>query len=286
MYEGVQWVLKSNPRPLAEDIPLDQELEVHFIRDLDMTQHIPYLISLKNLVDLSEHPVEVEASGRSIKIKPMFDMQPESHYQLTINGGEEGLMDVRGQRMPASYTLEFHTKQVKQLPAPTITSPTNDASVGKGVEIAWTPINGAHYYEIEISKTRDFDPIIWPERGQKQFESRVKPMLYVKGTYYVRVRAVRGDEFSGYSDVVLFVLEKGLLDKDEVATEEGVWTDLIDEALDGGADQVAGNGLTSSTPRFGAVEVPVGVGEIRIKLSSNIAGITAADIRVIKERNG
>lgn len=285
MHEGVQWVLKSHPRPLADDVGLDQAIEVVFIRDLDATQHVAYLVSLKNLVDLSEHPVEVSLQGRLIKVKPTFDLQPDSHYQLTINGGEDGLMDVRGQRMPVSYTQEFHTKAGRNLSTPTITSPAADSFADKGFEVAWTPVNGAHYYEVEISKSRSFDPIIWPQFGQKQFESKVKPTLFVKGTYYVRVRAVKGQEFSGYSDTVLFVVEKNLLDKEE-PVEEGNWTSLVDEVLDREETSSAKVGLKQATPGFGAIEVSTGTTEIRVRLNGKIAGITAKDIRVIKERNG
>lgn len=286
MHEGVQWALKSNPRPLAKDVPLDQKFEVQFIRDLDMTQHVTYLVSLKNLVDLSEHPVKAELKGRVIQIEPMFDMVAESHYMLTINGGEDGLLDVRGQRMPVSYTLEFHTKAEKGLPAPVITTPADDSIVKKTPEIAWTPVNGASYYEIEVSKTRTFDPVIWPQYGQKQFDCRVTPMLHSKGTYYARVRAVKGQDFSGYSDVVMFVLEKGLLDKEEPFVEEGSWEGLIDEVMDADLAKGSAKGLVSSTPSFGGVEVSTNVTEIRIRLGDRIAGITASDIRVIKERNG
>lgn len=285
MHEGVQWVLKSHPRPLAEDVGLDQSIEIVFVRDLDATQHVAYLVSLKNLVDLSEHPVEVSLQGRLIKVTPTFDLQPDAHYQLTINGGNDGLMDVRGHRMPVSYTQEFHTKSERNLPTPTITSPAADSFVSKGFEIAWTPVNGANYYEVEISKTRSFDPVIWPQFGQKQFESKVKPTLFAKGTYYVRVRAVKGQEFSGYSDVVLFVVEKNLLDKEE-PVEEGSWTEIVDEVLDRDEDQKIQLGLQQATPEFGAIEVPTGTTEIRIRLNSKVAGITAKDIRVIKERNG
>lgn len=286
MHEGIQWALKSYPRPLAEDVALDQKIEVQFVRDLDMTQHVTYLVSLKNLVDLSEHPVKAELKGRTIQVEPMFDLMAESHYMLTINGGPEGLLDVRGQRMPVSYTLEFHTKAEKALPAPTITSPADDSVEKTTPELAWTPVNGATYYEVEVSKSRTFDPIIWPQYGQKNFDCRVKPMLHSKGTYFVRVRAVKGQDFSGYSDVVMFVLEKGLLDKEERPVEEGAWQDMIDEVLDGGEASHHSMGLASSTPSFGGVEVPTTVNEIRIRLTERIAGITPEDIRVIKERNG
>ncbi|MBA4293920.1 hypothetical protein C0431_13235 [bacterium] len=282
---GVKWTLKSFPHPLAEGVPIDTGIEVHFIRDLDNTQHIDYLISIKNLVDLSEHPFEAELVGRVVKIKPMFDLLPDSHYQVTINGGKEGLLDVRGERMPMSYTLEFHTKEDRQLQTPVILTPSADSIVQNGFEIAWTSVEGAAYYELEVSRTRTFDPVIWPAYGQKQFDTKVKPVLFAKGTYYVRVRALRDREVSGYSDAVLFVLEGGVLDQPG-DVEEGDWTNLIDEVLDKLDGQAHTSGLVEVTPAFGAIEVSEGVKEIRIKLSSNLVSINASDIRVIRERNG
>lgn len=287
MHEGVQWVLRAEPRPLAEGIALDKAVEVTFVKDLDMTQHISHLVSLKNLEDLSEHPVRVEASSRFVKITPMFDLQPDAHYMVTINGGPEGLLDVRGNRMPVSWTHEFHTSGEKELKTPELLQPANNAYVKGGFELAWTPVNGAAYYEVEIAKTKTFDPLVWPQFGQKQFETRVSPVLYEKGNYFVRVRAVSGDRFSGYSKTSLFVLEDALQNPERPSVEEGSWTDMIDAVLDGGSETTAQQaGVVGVMPKLGAVEVPVGTKEIRIKLSHALSFIEAKDIRFIKERNG
>ncbi|MGF0347592.1 hypothetical protein ACQR3P_28540 [Rhodococcus sp. IEGM1300] len=287
MHEGVQWVLKATPHPLAEAVAIDSPIEVTFARDLDMTQEISNLVSIKNLDDLSEHPFKVEASSRFVKIIPMFDMQPDAHYMVTINGGPQGLLDVRGGRMAYSWTLEFHTSGEKELKTPSFTGPANQAYVKNGFEISWTPVNGASYYEVEVSNSRSFDPVIWPQYGHKQFEARVAPRLFAKGNYYARVRAVSGGRFSGYSDTILFVLEDGLANPERKQVVEGDWTSMVDEVLDKIESVVESEaGIVSIVPEYGALEIPAGTKEIRIRLSEGLSSIELKDIRLIKERNG
>lgn len=287
MHEGIQWVLRAEPRPLAESVALDKPIEVVFARDLDMTQQVSHLVSLKNLDDLSEHPVQVEASPRFVKITPIFDMQPDAHYMVTINGGPQGLLDVRGGRMPVSWTHEFHTSGEKALKTPELLQPAHNAYVKNGFELAWTPVKGADYYEVEVSRSKTFDPVVWPQFGQKHFESRVKPVLFAKGNYFVRVRAVSGDRFSGYSTTSLFVLEDGVLHPERPKVEEGSWMDMIDGVLDSNEQgPVKKAGVVGVSPSLGAVEVPIGTKEIRIRLSHALTHIEAKDIRFIRERNG
>lgn len=290
--EGVYLVKSSSPRMLQKNVQVSEPIVLHLERDIDTTQDLYPKISLQSLDDQSLHPVEIETGYRSIKIMPTFDLLPETHYRLTLKGGEDGIVDLRNQPIDVSWSLEFVTGKSKRLDAPVITKPMNQGMVIHAFEAAWTSNTDAAYYEVEISRTNQFDPVIWPPFGTKAYQSEVKPQLYSPGRYYMRVRGVDANNEPGaYSEPVQFIFEQAKA-KPQTRVEKEVEffeseLDVLNRVLDEqSVDETTATGVLSMKPLPGALGVPLKSREIRIRVKGQIDPELLKQFIITKERMG
>jgi len=222
----MNFVLKTSPSHTATNVPLDARLEVHFMVDMNINTLLDNVV-LFNVDDQRSEPVECEYKNRYLLIQPKSKMEPLRHYQVQLVGGNDGMMDITGRRMPASYTFEFYTADVKGIKAPILTSPTDQSvRTNKNVKFSWEAVEGAYYYELEISKSNTFDVIEWPKSRIRIFEQEIIPDIsYAAGNYYARVRSVKNDGTrSAYSDPVQFYYSEDneeIVEVKEPKTEHG-----------------------------------------------------------------
>lgn len=289
---GVYLVKSSSPRMLEKDVPIGSSIDLHLERDIDTTQDFYPKIFLQSMADESIHPVEIKVGYRSIKIIPSFDLLPHTPYRLTLKGGENGIHDIRNIPIEVSWSLEFETGKSKRLDPPSILKPMHQGIVMRSFEAEWTANSGAAYYEVEIARTSQFDPVIWPSFGTKAYETKVKPNIMAPGRYYMRVRAVDAEGIQGaYSEVVQFLFETPnnsvakTSEVSEATTEAEVFEQMI-EGLATEATEKQITGVLQMTPKPGSLHVPLNQKEIRIKVKGPIDPSVLAQIIITKERMG
>lgn len=86
---------------------------------------------------------------------------------------------------------------VDELPPVTITSPADDPDLEvEDVVLDWLPVEGAAYYELQVSTDQDFNTLVDPRTTNVDATTRVygtrysPPVTYDNNQYYWRVRAV------------------------------------------------------------------------------------------------
>lgn len=193
----MNFIYKTIPRHTEEKIPLDQKIDIYFMIDMDKPSIREEHIILFNLTEQLVEPVQFDYNRRILSITPLSNLLPNNHYQLQIVGGEKGVKDIVGRKMPQTYEVEFTTKDVEGIKPPRILTPTDLSSVREAVQIELEPNLDVDYYELQISKSNTFHNLVWPTNEEKVYrtsEIRVIPdIAYQTGQYYMRVRSVGFD---------------------------------------------------------------------------------------------
>ncbi len=216
-------VYKTIPIHTAEDVPIDQMIEIYFMRDIVKTTLNEDTIILLNITEQKVEPVKVDYRNRTLKVKPVSKLMPKNHYQLQIVGGKDGIKDIVGWEMAQTYEVEFYTKDVESIKPPRILFPVDLSVVDKAVEFQMESAAYADHYEIQVSKSNTFHNLVWPTGDEKVFkleEVRFTPDIdYQEGQYYMRARSVSVDgEKSSWSSAVRYFYQP-VLDYEPVEEE-------------------------------------------------------------------
>lgn len=190
----MNFIYKTNPRHTEEKVPLDQKIDIYFMIDMNKPSIREEHVILFNLTEQIVEPVQFDYNRRILSIKPVSKLLPNNHYQLQIVGGEKGVKDITGRKMPETYEVEFTTKDVEGIKPPRILSPTDLSSVREAIQVELESNPDADYYELQISKSNTFHNLVWPTNEEKVYrteEVKVIPNIaYQTGQYYMRVRSV------------------------------------------------------------------------------------------------
>jgi|GEM_PF-3051673 len=202
-------IYKTIPRHTEENIPLDQIIEIYFMIDIHKHSLRQENIILFNITEQIVEPISFEYQRRILKIRPTQKLKPNNHYQLQIVGGESGIKDITGRIMAQTYEVEFYTKDIENIKPPILFSPTDVSVIREPATFRFQPIEKAHYYELQISKSNTFHNLVWPTNGEKIYQASelsVTPnMSYETGTYYARIRSVDENGIaSSWSSVIQF----------------------------------------------------------------------------------
>ena len=146
---------------------------------------------------------DAEVDGHIIQVKMKNDPQPGDSYTILIQGTIESIV---GDKLESALMREFKfksevTSEIRLL------SPSNFEKLN-AVKINWEEI-GDHLYnntEWQIAKENAFFNIVYQTvvPGATSFDfANLTP-----GQYYIRGRAVDGDEYGRWSDVVTFIYEE------------------------------------------------------------------------------
>jgi len=202
----MDFVLRTFPRHLSEDVACDTDIRVDFMVDLNSQLLREEHIVLWNVTEQKPVSIRYEYRSRTLIIKPRESLSPRMHYQLQLVGGEKGIRDIIGRYMPESYQIEFFTKDVDGIKPPVLLTPTHLSEVTEKPTFTWSAVEHAYAYELQISSTNTFHNVTWPPSSQLIFGTSVKPdVKYERGRYYARIRAIAEDGTkSAFSDVIQF----------------------------------------------------------------------------------
>ncbi|MCY8466549.1 Ig-like domain-containing protein [Bacillus atrophaeus] len=187
-------VRRTIPKHTEENIPLDQEVQLLFMVDLNKNSISSDHVILFNITQQKTEEIRFEYYSKTLKVKSVLPLEPLNHYQLKLVGGANGIKSITGHTMAETYELEFYTKDVASIKPPRIFAPTNVSIVREYVTFEFEKIQEADYYELQISQSNTFHNVIWPLNDEKIFpmsELKVTPYIeYKTGQYYARVRSV------------------------------------------------------------------------------------------------
>ena len=190
----MNFVSKSVPHHLQEKVATDQQIDIFFFIDIHKGSLTADKVILFNLTEERSEDIAFEYSNRRLIIRPRKHLSQNTHYQIQLIGGREGIKDIMGRVMAESYQSEFYTSVATTIQPPTITSPTDLVEISGDVSFKWTPSPGAAYYEVEVSRTNTFQNLVWPASEVKIYETEVSPYInYEKGLYYMRARSVNAE---------------------------------------------------------------------------------------------
>lgn len=153
-------------------------------------------------------------------------------YRVLVRGDSEayvnqtqatkGIQSVFGVAMPKDFDYTLSTLEIN-IPIPKIKEPSNYSSVDTTKPtFKWTGIKDSEEYELEVSKSNRFVPLLFPEAGLQAIYTSVNEFTWMTdmadGTYYARVRAGVGDYWSAWSEPIQFnidTLEEGVVSEDD-----------------------------------------------------------------------
>lgn len=208
-------VRRTIPKHTEENIPLDQEIQLLFIVDLNKNSISSDHVILFNITQQKTEDIRFEYYSKTLKVKSVLPLEPLNHYQLKLVGGVNGVKSITGQTMAETYELEFYTKDVDSIKPPRIFAPTNVSIVKDYVTFEFEKIQEADYYELQVSQSNTFHNVVWPLNDEKIFpmsELKVTPYIeYQTGQYYARVRSVDKEGMkSAWSQTLSFYYDGSL----------------------------------------------------------------------------
>lgn len=301
----MNFVQRVIPFHLSEDIPVDQPIDIYFFVDLSKGSVTEENIILFNLTEEKGESIRFEYQNRRLQIRPLQQLKPNTHYQIQLVGGRNGLEDITGNKMEETYVSEFYTKENKRLAAPIMISPTDMAEITDDITFQWEPVEGVKYYELEISRSNTFRNLVWPLKKVKIYETAITPHIdYEPGTYYARIRSVGEDgEPSHYSDPIRYYYsgekqtsESGIKDHDYVIeTNTRIQHAEPDSQINALQQHFANIALNqqqqsfrvvNSTPKHKALNLQ-NVGRITITFNQPVdpESVSSDSIYIIEERN-
>ncbi|WP_067924162.1 Ig-like domain-containing protein [Alicyclobacillus shizuokensis] len=294
----MNFVLRTTPNPLARNVPLDIQIEVIFMVDIDVSTVVEENVILLDVGQQAGVPVDLSYDRRVLTIKPRANLNPGTHYQVQLIGGKEGFRDITGNYLDVGYTFDFYTDHTRGIEPPEVFEPEDLSEWSAPVHFRWSVAENADHYELEVSQSNTFSPIVW---SGEVHDTEVTPVIdYEPGPYFARIRSVdyKGQK-SEYSPMIRFYYTGGL----QSEPVEQLVSELTSEQLSAlqsyFAQQAPSNSLhvVGSTPKDGAVHVahdqglinnwPNALKEIVIEFDDTIdpASVDGTVVYLVSDRN-
>ncbi|CDQ41819.1 Ig-like domain-containing domain [Virgibacillus salexigens] len=202
----MNFVSRTFPYHLSDNVSLDQQIDIFFFLDINKKRLTSEKIILFNSTEEVSEGIEFKYNNKRLTIKPLQNMKPNSHYQVQLLGGTNGIEDITGIKLAETYICEFYTNQTEKINPPILTAPSDLVEISDDITFNWKPSIDAAYYELEISNTTNFQNLIWPNSTTPIYETSVTPHInYNKGRYYARIRSVDADgRKSHYSPTIRY----------------------------------------------------------------------------------
>lgn len=259
---GIPQVIRTYPKNLAKDIDSTISITVEFNTDIDRD----YLDENFHVHDVNGNPIrgEIVYGSRLLTFTPTnpFTSLDTIRVQLVgddLSGKDLGVRNVLGEKMKGDYNFSFTIATSDSLPTPVLVFPTSNTIIKENPRFDWKPVNGADYYQLQVSKFNTMNPIYWPPKWEdfKVFDTALEDakittvveegtyyilretidptMQFEEGLYYWRMRAV--SEEGVYGD--WSTLHNFYIDKQEIGlvSEEDSEADEIVEFDDTEGDQ-------------------------------------------------
>jgi hypothetical protein len=303
----MKFVLRTFPNHLAVAVPQDVTIEIYFVIDIVTDTILPQNVILLNVEEQRSESITLEYRNKVLLIKPENKLSPNTHYQIELVGGKNGIKDITGRFLEQSYLFEFYTADVDHIKPPVLTAPAHQTSLTGPVSFAWNAAEKAYFYELEISRSNTFDVLVWPRGESRVYETQVTPDIsYEPGNYYARIRTVNhSGEKSSYSKPIQFYVEKSSQhqhpDPEPPNGSDPGCSDGLDEELEQIKDELGGSeeeeeslNVVSMTPADQEVNVPISyditnnpLTEIVVEFDDDLdlSTINSSSFYVIAQRN-
>jgi len=223
-------VIETYPRNYQTNVSTKDSIRIYFNIDLDVK-------SIQNSVIVQdENGTKIEGTinypskkedriKMALKDKPVIIFTPKNPFsslqivKVTVIGDDLsnerklGIRSATKDYMMGDYHFTFTVANFAALSKPLLTLPQDETIVpnlaNNLVEFNWSPVNSANYYQIQISDSRTFNNVLWPDdwSSYKAFLTvgqTIKPSypFTQDKAYYWRVRGVKEVKTPQYSPQV------------------------------------------------------------------------------------
>lgn len=302
----MNFVSRTIPYHLSEDVPTNPKIEIYFFLDLDKGTLNQDKIILFNLTEERTEKIKYEYQNKRLTITPVKDLGPNMHYQIQLVGGRKGLKNIIGQEMAETYVSEFYTKTIREVQPPVVTFPTDLTETISDITFKWKPAINAKFYELEISKTNTFHHLVWPLEQTPVYETTVTPHInYDKGTYYARIRSIAHDGTKSHYSRTIRYYFNGVKQADNMNDqhqEESIILETAGKVLESTSiieslqkhfmneKAIKVNesfSITGSSPKHKGLNIRTGTGFVTITFDQDVDpdSVTADSIYIVEERN-
>ncbi len=302
----MNFIRRTFPAHISKDVPVNFEIEMLFFVDLNKDLITKDKIILFDLDQETSVPIRFKYNNRTLKVKSINELNKNTHYQVQIIGGDKGILSITGAKMPETYSFEFYTAKEEAIFPPVIIKPTHLSETEESFSIEWTPVLGASYYEIQVSKSNTFRNLEWPSNDIPIYDTKIKPSFsYKKGNYYIRIRSVlENNTKSHYSDPIQVYyngISKSREDNIKGESPEEYHIELVSKFVENESqlsslqshfieqnkEEDQGLSLISSEPKHSSFNLSNSRNEIKLKFNKKLdeKSIKKDTIYVVKEKN-
>lgn len=217
-YNDPLQVLETTPKQYDRDVALDGPLRVVFSVDVDRS-------TLKSNIRVEDEAGSTingehryESSSRMYVFTPEHGWTAGTTYRVLIRGdhshegGKPGVRSAVGVPMITDHFITFTAVQMPTLSPPEAIHPHDESLVAtqESLHFAWSPIDEAVQYELQISRHPRFEPLYIPKEGALRIADStwIPENEFEAGAYYWRVRCMGQDQrWSRWSVVSRFTIE-------------------------------------------------------------------------------
>ena len=230
-------MIESYPKNYQTDVSVNIEyITLTFNTDLD-ANHLMGYFQLRSQ-DGKLIPSVISYKDRVVTLRLQSKLKNNHTYTVTIIGDSQlkdeevlGIRNVFGIPLQGNVHITFTTEKAPSPTKPKLISPFDYEKIHHQPTFSWTEISVAKEYEIQVSKTKDFQTFVWANNRISSNQATPSiPLSY--GDYYWRVRAIDENGKAGeWSDIFYFVY----IDEKEApaVTKEDVSFIEYDEAESG-----------------------------------------------------
>lgn len=273
-------VVSVSPENYATEVDTASSIQITFSTDINV-QSLSQSIRLANSWGENVEGRTVYRK-RVITFTPFEPLEKGTNYVLTVLGDNnledgvgEGIKSILDEYMEGSFTSRFMTDSEGLLPAPNVLSPTNNTIIKDLPIYTWEAVEGATYYEVEISQTNTFSTKLFPTTERNSiYDTTLSPNIeYTDGIYYWRIRAAGGVNGKGaWSPVMQFNLSQE--DLGQIASGDSAFIDATDDVSFTGTMELE---LVETFPKHLATLVPTNVANLYFRMLGDI-DLTTIDI--------
>lgn len=220
-------VIETYPKNYQTNVSTTDNIRIYFNIDLDVKS------IQNNIIVQDENGTKIEGTINypskkeerikvALKDKPVIIFTPKNPFsslqivKVTVIGddlsGERklGIRSATKEYMVGDYHFTFTVANFSALSKPLLTLPQDETIVpnvaNNLVEFNWSPVSSANYYQIQISDSRTFNNILWPD-SWNSYKVVLTPGQTIKPSYsfaqdkayYWRVRGVKEIKTPRYS---------------------------------------------------------------------------------------
>jgi hypothetical protein len=210
-------VIHTDPKRFATNVHVAAKITIGFDSDIEKTS----IAGNIHLYNSAGKPIEVRCSYREkvVTVTPREKLSSEETYRVVVQGDNNpagsirrGIHSIIGTYMQGDYEFVFTTKNQLDSLENIVDGYPHDIVINVQPEFRYhiAELTGAEtaVVEIQLSKTKVFDNVLWtgtgtPEDGKKGIKCGI---VLTDAVYYWRARVVRAENQGTWSDSFQFHL--------------------------------------------------------------------------------